>query len=329
MKTKVEKYGTLILLEGMWEVGQILEKTPSVPWDIQDFRDIVGRNKNLAAMAGKYTNVDSKESFVSNLMEDLNESFEQIEKGDPTKNDEIASLAEKLKDMALEIEPSLKFADMWGAAEQGVAFDAGAIAEDAPNPMFNKVATEDVTLKQGAGDGAYRVVINTDCCYFQDPTRQGAAVIALAMIVQQKAPLEIWVQQGWLGGGAGSKDGITLFPIHSGGLVSPQNIWFWIASPHKDSPFSYTINRVLGRKRSGVSGESELPCDLYLYNVFMPEIYNQGAGKVNEEMLATWVAKTSKKMMFEEQAPQNLGEKTDSEEWFKNIDWNKPPTDEE
>lgn len=287
----------LILLDGMWEVNEILSRAAGKPMNFDDLQQIIKRNPYLQKVA-KHAG-----SSIKAYMTNMESCMTEIENGDPKKNGQIADLAEKLRDLALDVDPSLSNEETFIASEDGPLFDVAAIAEDREKPMFSK--TQNLTPKSGAGDGAFRIVINTDCCFFQDPTWQCASVAALAMIIQQRAPLEVWIQQGWLGNKEG--DGITLFPIHKGGAISPQNLYFWVGSPRKDSPFSWFMNKALGRVSGGVSGDVEIPCDLYLYNVFMPTI---PLGNLEEasKVCATWIAATSRKMLFEEEAPENIGE---------------------
>lgn len=230
---------------------------------------------------------------VLDLKQQLDMCFHQIEHGDPEMNQKIVALTNELKELAIDIEPTFRLENKWTASEEGAIWDAGAIAAGEEKPMFRK-NHEVPEIKDGAGDGAYRVIINTDCAWWQDPTVQCAAVAAMAMIVQQRAPLEIWIQQGWLGGS--DADGVTVFPLHRGGTLTPQQLFFWIGSDLKDSPYSWTINRMLGRTSHAVSIEAELPCDLYLYNVWMP-----GVNLKNKESVAGWIAGTARKMLFAEE----------------------------
>lgn len=265
------------------------------------------KEAQLCAHQFRDKNPHLKLSFGSNFEKYQQESWQTrfdrcvkaIYEGEPNFNKQVAEAIEKLQGMALNIEPSLKFDNTFGMAEEGGAWSADAIASGEEKAFFQKNKENQDILKPGAGGGAYRILINTDHTYCQNPVVQAAAVCALAMIVQEKGPLEIWIQQGWLGNRP--SDGITLFPVHMGGAISPQTVYFWIAHHEKDCTFSYLVNRVCGRRNYCTSKAAELPCDLYLYNVLMPNVDPNNWVKVAE-----WVASTARKMLFEEEDPKNF-----------------------
>ena len=214
--------------------------------------------------------------------------------------DRINNLTESLREMALEFEPSLAIRNTFSSTEVSDVWDPAAIAAGEERPCFHK-STENPEPKPGAGEGAYRLVINTDCPWSADPTTQAAALCALAMLLQEHGPVEIWVQQGWLGNS--HRDGVTLFPVHKEGMVQPHTVYFWIGHKWKDSVFSFWVNKCLGRRAAAVSSEVELPCDLYIHGYKMPSINCN-----NKESVAEWVAKTARKLLFDEENPEKFGE---------------------
>lgn len=229
---------------------------------------------------------------VNGMRDNLEEALREIEHGDPTINAEASKLAEEYAAHAKEIEPSLTVEQSYRANEDGELWDAGKIASHDPMAFFAPGRTE--RPKSGRGDGAFRILINTDVSWWGDPTSQCAALMAVTLLLQRQCPVEIWTQQAWLGNH--STDGVTLFKVFSGAVVQPQNIYFWIGSEHKDSPYSYIVNKMLHRQSSGVSVPPEIPCDLYVYGQFMPRLKDHDAW-------SEWVAKTAKPMLFDEEMP--------------------------
>lgn len=244
------------------------------PSRFSDFDSIVAANK---AYAGE---------CLSQMKYNLRSAVSQIGKIPSNKQAEITALTEEFYHKALEIDPSLSLDPQFQMAEEGDMWDAGAIAEGKTLCMITK--TESSMPKTGKGDGCFRIVINTDCPWSACPTRYGAALTALAMILQRIAPVEVWVQQGWLG--SNEKDGVTLFRICSGASVSVQNLWFWTSSPLKDMPFSYAINRCLGRRHNGCSTDPEIECDLYIHGSMMPEVHS-------DQDWQKWIAQTAKPIL--------------------------------
>lgn len=190
------------------------------------------------------------------------ECFSSIREGNSSKNVEIAQVAREVAERALVIEPNLSEHKTWAATEISDIWCAGAIAEEHPEPCFLRTrATGEPT--QGRGDGAYRIIINTDHMSCNSPAQGAITMGALILVLAQYSPVEIWIQQGWLGNSP--NDGITLFPIHRGHLFNPSTLWFWLGDPRKDHTFSYLVNRHLFHRTStGVSCYPAIPCDLYL-----------------------------------------------------------------
>jgi hypothetical protein len=295
---------TTIMLDSLTEANNLLLASSFYQSDVKLatdsskaavlYRQIVASNPYVSERMRQYGASDSSRNA-------LNRCLRAIKYGDPEENAKIAKLADTLKDLALDIEPSLKLDPTWRRNEEGPVADAGLIAAGEDRPCFAK-HSDAPPVKPGAGDGAYRIVINTDCCWYQDPIVQSAAVASLVLVLQKTAPCEVWVQQGWLKNGS-PKSGVTLFPVHRGGALTPNNLFFWIGHPEKDCSYSFMLNQLLGREGAGVSLEVEIPCDLYLYNVWMENI-----DLSNKDQVAKWVAMTSRKMLFEEENPDNFGQ---------------------
>ncbi len=283
---------TTIALDGLNEANQVVQallgNNEFLSDSVKDCCRILGNNIGRGLKEALGFNSYDKDHYQKGLLE----SIEQIEKGNPAINEEVNKLAYELAERAKEIEPSLTLDQQYSPNEEGEIFDAGKIAASDPMAFFNRSNTD--RPKVGKGNGAFRILINTDVSWYGDPTANCAALMAIVMCLQRQCPVEIWTQQGWMG--SGSENGITLFRTFSGGQVLPQHIYFWIGSPHKDSPYSYAINRWLGRKAHGTSGPPEIPCDLYIYGSHMPS-------PTDAEKWSKWVAATARQMLFDEEIP--------------------------
>lgn len=290
---KYERYNntTTVVLDSLSEANGLIrraldDKEAELPKHFNDYMKIIQANANYMAR-GMGNSLEA-------LRSELEEALHQIEHGKPAIEDKANQLCEQFLDRAKEIEPSLTLETPWSPDEGGDMWDAGKIAEEAPLAFFNRKAEE--KPKTGRGDGAFRILINTDVHSAADPTRECAALMALVLVLQRSAPVEIWIQQGWLG--AEATDGVTLFRIFSGSQLQPKNIWFWVGSEHKDSPYSWCVNRMLGRRQSAVSRTPELPCDLYVYGAICPSTNDK-------EGWSQWVANTAKPLLFDEELPEN------------------------
>lgn len=293
-QTHVSAYGnfaglTTIALDDLAEANALVKAALGNPEFLKksyhDCMNIVLANRGRGA-----ANIPKPK--IGWMKDALEESLDQIENGNTVINANAIKLADSMIDAAKNIEPSLTQEQTYQPSEEGELWDAGKIASNDPIAFFSPNRTD--RPKSGRGDGAFRILINTDVGWWADPTTQVAALMAIVTLLQRQAPVEIWIQQGWLGDS--TTDGITLFKIFSGGAILPQHLYFWIGSPYKDSPYSYIVNQMLRRVKSRVSMSPELPCDLYIYGSFMPKIKNIDAWN-------DWVAKTARPMLFDEEMP--------------------------
>jgi len=237
----------------------------------------------------------------------LRKALNEIENGNPDIEADVNALAKEYEDHAKEVEPSLTLDSQFSPGEEGEQFDAGKIASEDPMAFFFRSTTN--RPKSGKGDGAFRILINTDVSWWGDPTKQCAALMAIVNLMKRQAPVEIWVQQGWVGPDTGS--GVTLFKVFSGGQILTKHLYFWIGSPYKDNPYSFVVNKKLGRVNQGVSLEPEIPCDLYIYPQFMPSLKSDGAFKA-------WITQTARQMLFDEELPDGwCGAESGNPAWTK------------
>jgi hypothetical protein len=65
------------------------------------------------------------------------------------------------------------------------------------------------------------------------------------MCLQRFGPVELWIQQGWLG--KEDNDGVTLFKLDFSQGFQPTQLAFWCGHELKDTSFSFEINMALGR----------------------------------------------------------------------------------
>ena len=193
-------------------------------------------------------------------------------KGDPAMNEQVKDFSDQLVDLALMLEPSLSSNEGgWQTSDQGPIADPALIGSGAPNPCFRRRYDGD-KAKDGAGDGAYRIVICTDQPWFGNRVDNASIVLALITLLRKWRPVELWIQQGWVnneGKTNGNSSGVTLFKLDCDGGVSPTQLLFWTSHPSKDSRFSRDVNESIGRTSKAVSNKSEVPSDLFLMGAWM------------------------------------------------------------
>ena len=197
----------------------------------------------------------------------LEQCYEAIERGDPSIKEESDNLIESLVDVIDNINPTFAKAKQgFERTEEGLFTTTDLVATGEENSFLKRKDSE-LEIVSGAGDGAYRIFINTDASWNGKTTDNAAVVGAIVTILQRFAPVEIWIQQGWLG--RFPEDGVTLFKLDFLNGMDVTQLAFWIGHEGKDIPFSWHINRVLGRKCSRTSVKAELPCDLMLRGDWM------------------------------------------------------------
>lgn len=247
-------------------------------------------------------------------------AVEEITKGMPGFDKaEVQKLAADLRDAVLEIEPSLAKQGGLQRLEDGDEF-LWELAEAGEERCCLGMA-KDETPVQTKGDGAFRIVINTDVAWWCKPEDNAAVVGALIMLLMEWAACEVWIQQGWLCHGGGNGDdasGVTLFKLDFQGAFEPTQLAFWIGSPHKDATFSRIVNYGLGRRHSGTAIHCEVPADLYMHGPWMNADATlaqtmhkaeklrgsdpAASRKLLMQAATEWIRKTAVKLLREEQA---------------------------
>ena len=233
----------------------------------------------------------------------------RVTQASPAQRKAINDMAERIVEDVLELHPhiSQKF-DGFERAEEGFTAAPELIAMGDDRPCFRRRRGGEP--KAGAGDGAYRVIINTDVPWWGHPNDNAAVMGALVILLQRYGPVEVWIQQGWLGSG-GECNGVTLFKLDFTGSFEPTQLAFWCGDPNKDDVYSHDVNKGLGRTSTAVSKEAEIPCDLYLHGVWMRL---HGVGGENKWALmgpaqqrttmAAWLAKQIQEITYPEEAQE-------------------------
>ncbi len=252
-----------------------------------------------------------------------------IRNGDPRKIAAVNEISQELVELVYEINPSLRLDTQRNRVENGPIWDAGLIGSDDPRPCWEDHTSQNI--KRGAGgDGAYRIIINTDTSFGRSDSENCLVLCAMINVLQQYADVEIWVQQGWVNyhdridfmkkyehdqdsGNSSGMDGVTLFPAFRGSGLNPAQLMFWCGHPMRDSIFSSLINKRIGRSSGGCSHPAELDCDLYTRNGCFDEMphfnyleTNTAVKDAQLKKLAAWTSKQLSTVLLQEEDIANL-----------------------
>jgi hypothetical protein len=265
------------------------------------------KNPRTGKSKSNVMNLNTLIEKIQARLDCFNSVAKAIECGDTVTRKAINELADKLVEMVLELQPHIaqKF-DGFERAEDGITAAVELVAIGDDRPCFRRKRGGEP--KPGAGDGAYRVIINTDVPWWASARDNAAVMGALVMLLQRYGPVEIWIQQGWLGGSNPDEQGVTLFKLDfTGGFESTQ-LAFWCGHPNKDNVFSRDVNCGLGRENSNVSVEAEIPCDLYLHGCWM-QLHGIAEWKWNNmtpeqqrAAMVQWLAKTLTQITYPDEA---------------------------
>lgn len=234
----------------------------------------------------------------------------EVVHGNAAAKHRISELAAKLMNLAVELQPTISSNycgfERW---EEGDEVLPDLLREGDDRPFLRRKRGE-VEPRAGKGDGAYRIIINTDVSWWGKSEMNAGVVGALVMVLQQFAPVELWIQQGWLG--SDTDDGVSLFKLDFNGSFDPTQLSFWVGSCYKDIPFSNFINRTIGRENSRTSLQPELPCDLYLRGDWMTlHGFKNDSAKQDfaalpqteqHNIMAKWIAETCNNILYTEEA---------------------------
>lgn len=220
----------------------------------------------------------------------------------------IEKYSHKLAEATLELYPSLNRTPQLHRGEVGDMWDAGLIASDDDRPCFD-FKNDGECAHTGKGDGAFRFVINTDTSFGRSDGENMAVSLALFTILQTFAPVEVWIQQGWLSSNCGETEqhkpnmssGMTIFRVGAGTTLSAAQLAFWFGSPNRDSPYSRQINSELGRVYGGCASSCALPHDIYTRNACWNEMPTVNfMAPTHEELysVATWLGKELERVVY-------------------------------
>lgn len=231
------------------------------------------------------------------MQDEYKACIENIEKGDPEFKERISDMAEQLRDLVIEMAPSLSASYAgFNRSDDGFTVSPELLAAGEEQCCIRRKQGGD-SVKQGAGEGAYRIVISTDVEWDGKPEDNASMLGALVLLLQQFKPVEVWVQQGWTGNSYG--DGITMFKLDFTGAFDVTQLAFWCGNKNKDRVFSFLINKGLGRSESHSATTSEIPCDLFLRGDWMEKMgideyeFNRMLWTDKCDKMAKWIADTA------------------------------------
>lgn len=286
------------------KIGRAFVEHTLAHWKAQDpdTKVKVSYKQRDESAPGKSKTLSIK-SFVTkweSTLRDYDDCAENISTGLGSQKAAISELAQRIMHLAHLIEPSLSVKPMgFERGEEGFDLSPEAFLSGDDRPAIRRRVSFQPGSKQ-SGE-AYRVIINTDVSWFGAADDNAGLIGGLVLCLQQFGPVEIWIQQGWLGGD--SKDGVTLFKLDFNGAFDPTQLAFWVGHHNKDAVFSYCISRGLQRSGFGTSSEPEFAADLYLRGDWLKLhgiIESEFIQKPKEEqyqLMAKWVAATSLRML--------------------------------
>lgn len=253
--------------------------------------------------AGKTTiSYGSLHREYAQMQTEFGKCVEDISKGNPELKEKISELTDDLRDLVLDIAPSLSASYAgFQRSDDGFSVNPDLLAAGEELCCIQRKKGGD-SVKQGAGEGAYRIVITTDVEWCGRPDDNAAMIGALVVLLQQFKPVEVWIQQGWLGEHWG--DGVTLFKLDFTGAFDVTQLAFWLGNPNKDRVFSYLINKGLGRSTVHSATTSEIPCDLWLRGDWLKENgideweFARMLHTDKVDLMAKWIANTAVRVVF-------------------------------
>lgn len=299
--------GLTVELEGVSDAIQIgrtfIEQTIA-HWQAQDPDTKLKVNyKQRDESAEGKSKTMSVSKFVTKLegtLRDYDECAQSISAGLSSQKAAISELAQRIMHLAHMIEPGLSVKPMgFERGEEGFDLSPEAFLSGDDRPAIRRRVSFEPRGKEGGE--AYRVIINTDVSWFGEPDDNAGLIGGLVLCLQQFGPVEIWIQQGWLGND--SKDGTTLFKLDFNGAFDATQLAFWVGHHNKDAVFSYCISRGLQRAGFGSSSEPEIDAQLYLRGDWLKLhgiLESEFIKKPKEEqyrLMAQWVAATSLRML--------------------------------
>lgn len=293
-KSATKNKGTTIILE---DCQDAIDRTESVIFSKKEFISKIWPYKQESDITYQY----------NGLLERWKICKDAIQKG----NKDLKTLSEEITENILNIVDDIqpifsqqKQGYIRTDGEQGIATSAELLMQGEELCAFKRKNSEEKKVKKGSGEGSYRILINTDVSWWGKPEMNCALVGALILLLQRYAPVEVWIQQGWLG--SSKNDGVTLFKLDFTAAVDITSLAFWICHPYKDNPFSWLVNKALGREETATSCVAEIECDIMLRgDWFIKEgvsyhSLNSMTPFEQTDMIAKWIASTGYKILYNE-----------------------------
>lgn len=272
----------------------------------------------------KPNNIQQYESWKSKEhLESLDECVEQITIGNKVFASQVQNKIDEYMGIIDDIYPifSLNKQGYVRSSDEGTHCSPELLAAGEEQCLFkSKHSTEKALQKTPSGEGAYRILINTDVWWLGQPDDNCAMIACIILLLQRYAPVEVWIQQGWLGY-RDDCNGVTLFKLDYTAGLDLANLAFWIASPLKDNPFSWLVNKALGRRNNGTSQVCEIEADLMVRGDWwsLLGMTEENVAKLMHtermDMMAKYIALTSYKIVY-----------GDDNDGYKDIFGQRPPT---
>jgi len=251
------------------------------------------------------------DTMVGNLKNNLDQACKDITTGNIEFQRDAEERIETLLGMVDDLVPSFSQSKQgYTREENGITTTADLILSGEEKCCFNRKSSEELEVKRGTGDGAYRILINTDVAWWGNADDNLYVIGALIVLMQRYAPVEVWIQQGWLG--SSENDGVTLFKLNYESSIDLTNLHFWIASQYKDFPFSWAVNKSLGRNDTRTSIVSEIECDLMIrgdwFRTFDLTEYKLSTMLYTDklDLMAKWIAYTGYKILHDGDVPPEI-----------------------
>lgn len=199
-------------------------------------------------------------------LESFDKCVDDITHGNGAWRDEVKAMVEQILATAIELDASLG-ASRGGFRQgyEGFAAIPELVAAGEENCIIDMDNQGNEVDENTAADGAYRIILCTDeCSTIGTGVEMTSMMGALILLLKSQRPVELWIQQGWLGGFNG---GITLYKMDFTTGFDPTLLSFWCSNPDRDTIYSSYVNDAL---RGHGHGESmsvcpEIPCDLYIH----------------------------------------------------------------
>lgn len=293
-KSKTKNRGTTIILEDCQEAIEITDK-------------FLGNSERFFKKITYFNNTEHGNIKYKEINEYFRKCKEDIVKGDQKFKEAVENIVEDILGIVDDIQPIFsqsKQGYIRTEGDQGITATPELLMQGEELCAFKRKSSAEQKVKRGSGEGSYRILINTDVSWWGNPEMNCGLVGAIIILLQRYAPVEVWIQQGWLGNNI--KDGVTLFKLDYTAATDLTSLAFWICHPYKDNIFSWAVNKALDRDNSVTSCVAEIECDIMLrgdwflkegvsYQKIHNSLYTEQI-----DLMAKWIAATGYKVLYED-----------------------------